>query len=834
MAYRLPGVKVTQIFLNAQPALAAQALPNLTIGPAYQLVDNDLLGTYSGNLQSYPYASLAAGAQPDLEKLASNEKYPITKKPLTVRIEKAKVEILAQSGAAYVSQVNLQLFKDDSASKFVNVLAGDIITIVESIGLSVIGAQIDGVSSVANPDRLQAGTAGLFANVKAGDVVTVTAGTNANAGTFNVVAKLSDDLILLDGNINSGGGASSDTAFSITGNRGSNNQGDYRVKVKNSDNELELESPLIEEEAPITYSIKRDVASIDIPRVDAFPGAGFLASALDVQFPAALQYSDGSNSFDIVAGEVRADYRGLRNDLASQVREFTDLAEVYALFGGSNQVTPANPLGFAITIALQNAVTATRALGLDGQAASNEALSYLNAYDVIHAEDGATDSPSYALTVLTQNPVIHQSLKSHVEQLSQPANKLERIGLVNRRLIDEEQMKVEAITDGLVTGARIIVNTQVDGAADDGVDDTLLVDSSTDAFLNVNPGDTVTVVSGTNVTPGEYDVVSKTDNNNIILSGAFITGGPAADIIYFINRKDGLEADGITFYDRDAAYFGDGIAPGDVIRVISASNSLMLGDHKITNVISDKKVEVEQVPGITSLVSLVEYEVVRALTKAGQASAIAGYGSSIGSRRMVHVWPDVLEASVGNAIELVPGFYAAVAIGSLITGLPPQQGFTNLTLSGFLGFEHSSRYFKESDLNTMAGGGTLILAQQGTGQALFVRHQLTTDTSTIQFQELSVTKNVDFASKFIRSNYKSFIGVYNVIDSTIDEIKSRAKALLVFLTETTRQPRIGGVIRSGALTKAIESPTQPDTILVTFSCNFPIPLNNIDIDLEIG
>ena len=832
MAYRLPGVKVTQIFLNAQPALAAQALPNLTVGPAYQLVNDDLLGTYSGNLQVYPYASLAAGAQVDLEKEDANEQFSVTKKPIKVLIENAIVQILAQVGTGAVNAGNLQAFLDATADQFQNVQAGDLITIVESTGLTIVGATTDGATTPANPDRLT-GATGTFANVKTGDVVAVTGGGNTNTGNFNVLAKLSDELLLLDGNVNDGVGASSDVAFSITGNRGTANAGDYRVRTVTSNNELELESPLVEAEAPITYSIKREVSSIEIPRVDSLPGAGFLAEDTGITLPAALQFVVDGNSFDIIAGEVKSEYRGLRNDLASQIREFSEVSEVFALFGGVDQVTPQNPMGFAITVALQNAVTATRALGLDGQAVSNEPLSYLNAYDVIQSEDEASPNPNYAITPLTQNPAIHQSLKAHVEGLSQPDNKLERVGLINRSLISEEELQEKSTTNESVTGARIIVNTQVDGECDAGVDDTVLTDNTVDAFLNVQPGDTVTIVGGTNANTGELDVVSKTDNNNLVLSGAIVSSGASADLTYFINRKDGLGADGITFYDRESSFFGDNIAPGDIIRVTAASNPLFIGDHVISNVISDKQCEIAQVPGITSLVTGVEYEVVRELTRANQAAAIAGYSSSIGSRRMVHVWPDVLEAQTGNSVEKVPGFYACVAVGALITGLPSQQGFTNLTLSGFLGFEHSSRYFKESDLNTIAGGGTFILAQEGEGQALFIRHQLTTDTSTIQFQELSITKNVDFAAKFIRNNYKSFIGVYNVTDATLDEIKSRAKALITFLQETTRQPRIGGVIRSGTLTRASESETQPDTVLLTFRCNFPVPLNNIDIDLEV-
>jgi len=832
MAYRLPGVKVTQIFLNAQPALAAQALPNVVIGPAYQLVNDDLLGTYTGNLQAYGYASLAAGAQVDLEKELAGEVYPATKKPLSVVIKDATIEILAESSTGYTQGGSLQSFKDDTATKFANVLAGDKVVISPVTGLPIVTAQTDGVTSTANPNRLTAGSAGLFANVKPGDSVVVTGGLNTNTGTYTVTAKITDDLLLLDGNVNDGGGASSDVAYTISGDRGNNNAGEYVVKAKTSDNILELQSPLSEEESPITYTVIRDVDSIEVDRVDLISEPGFVADENGIELPAGLLFSVGVNDFEIIDGSVYASYRGLRNDLATQLREFTDIAEIYALYGNSSQVTPQNPLGFASSIALQNAVTPTRILGLDGDAVSNELLSYLNAFDVLEAEDTSSTNPSYAITVLTHNPVIHQNLKTHVDQLSSADNKLERMGLFNRTLITEEELQAVSTTSTLVVGARIIVNTQVDGEGA-FVTPTVFTDLSVDAFLNVQPGDTVTIVSGTNCTPGAYDVVSKTDNNNVVLNAAFITSGTTSDIVYFINRKDGVASNGINFYDRNATFFATGIGAGDIIRITAASNSLAIGDHKITSVISDKEVQVEQIPGITVLVTAIEYEVVRELTKTKQAEAIAGYSSSIGSRRMVHVWPDVIEAPVGNTIEKVPGYYGAVAIGALVTGLPTQQGFTNLSLSGFLGLSHSSRYFKESELNTIAGGGTLVLAQQGEGQALFVRHQLTTDTSTIQFQELSVTKNVDFAAKFIRNNYKSFIGVYNIVDTTFDELKSRAKALITFLKESTRQPRIGGVIRSGTLTRVVESETQPDTVLMTFRCDFPIPLNNIDIDLEI-
>jgi hypothetical protein len=133
----------------------------------------------------------------------------------------------------------------------------------------------------------------------------------------------------------------------------------------------------------------------------------------------------------------------------------------------------------------------------------------------------------------------------------------------------------------------------------------------------------------------------------------------------------------------------------------------------------------------------------------------------------------------------------------------------------------------------MADGGTFIFAQEGEESPLFVRHQLTTDRSAIKFQEYSFTKNCDYCCKFIRNAYKGYIGVYNIVESTLDELRNTAKAVLTFLKDDTRLPRIGGVIRSGQLTKLEESTTQIDTVIMRFKLNLPIPLNNLEITVEV-
>ena len=169
----------------------------------------------------------------------------------------------------------------------------------------------------------------------------------------------------------------------------------------------------------------------------------------------------------------------------------------------------------------------------------------------------------------------------------------------------------------------------------------------------------------------------------------------------------------------------------------------------------------------------------------------------------------------------------------MITGLPTQQGLSNLSISGFLGFEHSTRYFNDDQLNVIAEGGTTIFSQDGSDQPLFIRHQLTTDRSAIKYQELSITKNVDYIAKFLRSTYAPYVGQYNITDTTMDVLKTAAQAVINFLKDSTRIAKFGGVIRSGSLVSLAESTTQLDTVEMRFSFAIPVPLNNIDITVQV-
>lgn len=256
--------------------------------------------------------------------------------------------------------------------------------------------------------------------------------------------------------------------------------------------------------------------------------------------------------------------------------------------------------------------------------------------------------------------------------------------------------------------------------------------------------------------------------------------------------------------------------------------------HAIASIISESQFTLGSDPGagFGGTLEDVVYRVTKDMSLNEQATFIAGYASSFASRRAVHTWPDILAASVNSLATKIPGYFAGAVLAGLTAGLPSQTGFTNLAVTGFVGRENSNDKFSDTQLDTIAGGGNMIFIQEIAGAALIVRHQLTTDLSTIHFQEFSVTKNVDLLARFFRGHYKPFIGVYNITDGLMDLLKTRGTSGIDFL-KAQRAARVGAPLRSGQLSRIEESSIQPDSIEIDIDVNVPLPLNNIKLTLLV-
>lgn len=584
-----------------------------------------------------------------------------------------------------------------------------------------------------------------------------------------------------------------------------NNLGIYLINEVLNVNELTLKAPMIEEQTALDYRVLRNIQEVTLVR-----STHFVADESVLEISASILI-DGKR---IVTSVVNGSYRALRTDLSGSPREYKSISDIQAVFG-MDQIVPSNPLAFGIYIGLQNTVTSVFGLALGGEFAADPGIAWAKSLDVLKRTN------LYAFSVLSQSGVVHQMYSQYVTQMSLPEKKKECVAIVNKKIAFKEVITLEETT----SEKRVILNTQTDGVVVSGESS---LESPGALFGDVQVGDVVEIVGGTGVSIGRYNLLTKESDSKILLDG-FSATLAGADVQFFIDRADGLESNGTNFYDSNATFITSGVEVGHYLNLESGS---FVGRYKIVQLLSDKELLIEQVPGVVSVQGPLTYVIDRDMTTTEQAEYMAAYAQSFANRRLVITFPDTVRIPVGSGIRDLPGYYLNSAIAALTTGLPTHQGFTHLSVSGFLGFINGSDSFDEDQLDIIASGGVMIFDQEVEDAPLYIRHELTSDRSSVKFQEYQVTKNVDYIAKFIRDSFQEFIGVYNIVDSTFDELKTTASALIVYLREDTKLPKIGGVIKGGSLVGLSEG-TSIDTINMRFSFDIPIPLNNIDIVIQV-
>jgi len=172
----------------------------------------------------------------------------------------------------------------------------------------------------------------------------------------------------------------------------------------------------------------------------------------------------------------------------------------------------------------------------------------------------------------------------------------------------------------------------------------------------------------------------------------------------------------------------------------------------------------------------------------------------------------------------VPGFYYCAQLAGLIIGTHPSQPLTNSTVVGLSRTIGSWDLFTETNLNTMASGGTLIMTQNSYSNPIYIRHQLSTDITSIAKQELSITKALDYTAKFIRETLSPYIGKYNINANFIKLINS-------ILTGIKRVLVTNGVINDMSVLSIKQDDINPDTILIEINILPVYPVNYIKITL---
>lgn len=171
----------------------------------------------------------------------------------------------------------------------------------------------------------------------------------------------------------------------------------------------------------------------------------------------------------------------------------------------------------------------------------------------------------------------------------------------------------------------------------------------------------------------------------------------------------------------------------------------------------------------------------------------------------------------------VPGYYFSTAVAGQISGKAPEAPLTNSGINGLSKVYRSNDYFSENQLDTIAEGGNWII-EELSANALINRHQLSTDTTSKETQEVSITTALDHVTFYYQDLFKGMIGRHNITPALLENMNAMANHAAEQLAEA-------GVIESINVIELYQDEAQPDTVKLNLSVEVLYPVNAIDITL---
>lgn len=222
-----------------------------------------------------------------------------------------------------------------------------------------------------------------------------------------------------------------------------------------------------------------------------------------------------------------------------------------------------------------------------------------------------------------------------------------------------------------------------------------------------------------------------------------------------------------------------------------------------------------------------EFRIVHQMSREEQARWIRDASKAYGYCRYVNICPDTCIIND----EKQPGYYLGCAVAAGIASLPSHYGMTRLSIGGISGVRGSGDYFNNDQLDIIADGGTFIFVQLSPSAPPYIRHQLTTDRSTVEFQELSFVKNFDYISYICRDVLDAFIGKWNINQETLGSLRAAVNGALETI-KLDSQPKIGSRLLAYKVVKLEQLADVRDRVEIYAEVSMPYPLNTIGLHLK--
>lgn len=474
---------------------------------------------------------------------------------------------------------------------------------------------------------------------------------------------------------------------------------------------------------------------------------------------------------DVIFADLFVTFRELIVSHADTFHSVTGASEVANMLG---KVDPDNPLAMGVYMAALNSATD------DGDEAPPVYFMSVpsddkDGYEYVLNKATLTDR-AYVFAPTTRDEAVLELVRSHVIEMSTKTVKMWRIAAASAEIPSEV--------------------TRLCAEMDPNGEDFLAIPVS---GLGIGTG--LANYRMLRVVKSLSDVMPNTDTE-------FRTTVVKGDIvrIFFKNKKDG---------------WGDIVTEDYIVESVSNNNTVIVTeDIDLTYFTAG---EGHYIPE--------KIEIYHKYTAAESAEVIASVSKAMASRRMLNVFPSVFK----NDGVTMTGEFAACAVAGLISATEPQQPITNVTVRGIDDIPLVYQTYNKAQLDTIAAGGTFIIAQDLPGDLVYVRHQITTayPDGNLNTAELSITKNVDSISYAFAQVFRPYYGKYNIHPELIAILENLAGQLISQFGGSTSVYGPQLITDETEIKYIRQNELMKDHVDVAIKLGVPYPCNNIDIVLTV-
>jgi len=281
----------------------------------------------------------------------------------------------------------------------------------------------------------------------------------------------------------------------------------------------------------------------------------------------------------------------------------------------------------------------------------------------------------------------------------------------------------------------------------------------------------------------------------------------------------------------NAGFEENGVRPGDIVRALYTGDGFgnyTYSEFVVDEVQSEGQLRVKTGPAVEQLVPS-KIEVWRTLSAGEEAVEIAKTAGAYGDRRVRATWPDRIESS--GTVQT--GYFLNCALAGLASAVLPQQGLTNVEITGFSSTQRTNDKFNKPQRDILALAGVWVVQQDAEGQ-IYTRHAVTTgDYADINQREEMLTRNVDSISYRFKDYFAPFIGVTNVTPTMSDIILGGMDRLIRALRIERTTPQLGGQLITATVDRFFISEVFKDRYVAYITLEVPYALNNIELHLVV-